>query len=33
MVAQFYAFLFLSLIVWLAVEMATRVEPTALLLP
>jgi hypothetical protein len=33
MAAQFYAFLFLSLIVWLAVEVATHPEPTALLLP
>jgi hypothetical protein len=33
MAAQFYAFLFLSLIVWLAVEVATAAEPTTLLLP
>jgi hypothetical protein len=33
MAAQFYAFLFLSVIVWLAVEVAVHPEPTGFLLP
>jgi hypothetical protein len=33
MVAQFYAFLFLSLIIWLAVEMIAQAESATLLLP